>query len=54
MENLLDSKKEIFAHLDTIYANIEKAAVVSGRKKEDIRADGCHKDCGAGTGEHGD
>ena len=25
MENLLDSKKEIFAHLDTIYANIEKA-----------------------------
>ena len=26
MENLLDSKKEIFAHLDTIYANIEKAA----------------------------
>ena len=37
MENLLDSKKEIFAHLDTIYANIEKAAAVSGRKKEDIQ-----------------
>lgn len=37
MENLLDSKKEIFANLDTIYANIEKAAAVSGRRKEDIQ-----------------
>ena len=37
MENLLDSKKEIFANLDTIYANIEKAAAVSDRKKEDIQ-----------------
>ena len=51
MENLLDSKKEIFANLDTIYANIEKAAAVSGRRKEDISADGCHRDGGAGAGD---
>ena len=37
MENLSDSKKEIFAHLDAIYENIEKAAAASGRKREDIQ-----------------
>ncbi len=37
MEKQLDSRQEIVANLDTIYANIERAAAASGRRREDIR-----------------
>ena len=36
MENLLDSRKEIFARLDDINARIEKAAAAAGRRREEV------------------